>query len=128
MDKPHNPSESFIAYHKDTEQNVQSIRTQVEKSIGKPISQLRKEYAEDRLFYLALRHATTTKKAICVALDIPVEGACRYKRRAEKDGLLVQSIDRYICPCTRHYAHLLTTNPTEFAGLRQSADTQQKLF
>lgn len=129
MAKPvSDPNLFVIGRNKDTQKILQTIRIQVEKGTGKSISQLKQEYPEDKLFLLALQYVTTTKKAICEALDIPLEAACWAKRLLEKSGLLVQSTDEFLCPYTRHFAHLLSTNPGEFARLQKSSDTQQKLF
>lgn len=107
---------------------LQFIVNQVEKGTGLSISELKKQYSEETLFAVALKHVTTTKKAFCTALNIPVEAGCRYKRSLEKDGSLVQSIDEVICPFTKHSAHLISTNPKEFARLLKSKSNQTKLF
>lgn len=107
---------------------LQSIVIQIEKSTGLTITELKNKYSEENLFAFGLKHVTTTKKAFCKALNIPVEAGCRYKRRLEIDGLLVQSIDEVICPFTKHSAHLISTNPKEFERLRKSKSNQTKLF
>jgi hypothetical protein len=112
---------------KDKNSILEHIRKQIEKGTGKTIAELKKEYAEDKLFALALNYVTTTKKALCMALGIPVEGACRYIRRAEKSGALVQSVERYYCPFTKHLAHKITTNPDEFTELQKPRYTQLSL-
>ena len=112
--------------HKDRTFVLQGIQKSIENGAGKPIPVLRQEHTEEHFFYLCLRYVTTTKKALCEAVGIPVEAGCRYKRRYEKDGLLVQSTDEVVCPLTRHGAHLLSTNPDEFEELRRS--NQLKLF
>ena len=104
------------------------IVNQVEKGTGSSVSELKKQHTEEQLFNVALKHVTTTKKALCTALNIPVEAGCRYKRSLEKDGLLVQSIDEVICPFTKHSAHLISTNPKEFAWLQKSKSNQLKMF
>lgn len=113
---------------KDKDFILQFIRTQVENGTGKPLSQLKKENTEDKLFLLGLKFVTTTKKALCKALNIEIDNACRYKRDFEKLGLLVQSVDDHYCPFSRHKAHLLSTNPKEFERLQKSKDTQLKMF
>lgn len=101
----------------------------VEKGTGKNISTLRAELSEDQFFLTCLKYVTTTKKALCSVVGIPVEGACRYKRIAEKHGLLVESADQYICPYTKHPAKLISTNPSEFESLQKSKkDNQLTLF
>jgi hypothetical protein len=81
------------AHGKDRYLTLTYIVKQVENGTGLPLHELKLKYTEDRLFSVALRFVTTTKKALCTALGIPVEGACRYKRNLEKEGRLVQSAD-----------------------------------
>ncbi|MCI0922279.1 hypothetical protein [Sphingobacterium rhinopitheci] len=100
----------------------------MEKALNKSFFQLKKENTEDRLYYLGLRYVTTTNKAICEALTIPVEAGTRYKRSLEKAGLLVQSIDGFNCPYTFHKSHLLSTNPKEFVKFQKSNSNQLNLF
>lgn len=104
------------------------IRTKVEKGTGLTFLELKRQYKEEQLFYISLKHITTTKKALCSAMQIPVEAGCRYKRTLEKCGLLVQSVDEVICPYTKHMAYLITTNPNKFMELRQSKSKQLSLF
>lgn len=104
------------------------IIEQVEKGTGKTLSELKKMYSEDYLFQIGLQYVTTTKKAYCVAMKIPVEAGCRYKRSLEKKGLLAQSSDKFFCPYTNHLAHLISTNRDEFARLLKSKTTQLQLF
>jgi Rad3-related DNA helicase len=99
---------------------INYIKSKVEKGTGLTFQELKKQYKEDELFNVALKHVTTTKKALCTAMEIPVEAGCRYKRKLEKSGLLMQSIDEVICPYTKHLAHLISTNPDEFQKLRQT--------
>lgn len=113
---------------KDNDLALQYIVKQVEKGTGYTLSELKIKYQEERLFFIALSHITTTKKAFCKALNIPIEAACRYKRRLEKHGNLVQSIDEVICPYTKHSAHLISTNPKEFEKLLKSNTNQLNLF
>ena len=114
--------------YKDKYLTIQFIINQVEKGTGLSISELKKQYSEDTLFAIALKHVTTTKKALCTALNIPVEAGCRYKRTLEKRGSLIQSIDEVICPFTKHQAHLISTNPKEFERLLKSNTNQLNLF
>lgn len=100
----------------------------VEKQTGFSLVELKKHYSEEQLFYIALKYITTTKKALCMAFNIPVEAGCRYKRNFEKEGVLVQSIDEVFCPYTKHPAHLLSTNPNEFERLLKSNTNQLKMF
>lgn len=113
---------------KDKKIVLQSIVKQVEKGTGASISELKNKYSEETLFVVALKHVTTTKKTLCKALQINIDNACRYKRRLEIDGLLVQSIDEVICPFTKHLAHLISTNPKEFERLQKYKSNQTNLF
>jgi hypothetical protein len=113
---------------KDRYLTLKYIVKEVEKGTGLSFSELKNYYSEELLFSVALRHVTTTKKALCTALNIPVEAGCRYKRTLEKDGFLVQSIDEVICPFTKHPAHLISTNPNEFRRLLKSNTNQLSLF
>lgn len=107
---------------------LQFIIKEVENGTGLDFSELKKQYSEEQLFSLALKYVTTTKKALCTALNIPVEAGCRYKRTLEKEGNLVQSIDEVMCPFTKHPAHLISTNPKEFQKLQKSNSNQLNLF
>lgn len=107
---------------------LQFIRTQVENGTGKPLSQLIKEYSALRRYKLALWYVTTTNKAVCEAMYVPVEAGTKYKRRLEKAGLLVTSTDEFRCPYTGDLAHLISTNPKEFERLQKSSDSQLKMF
>jgi hypothetical protein len=104
------------------------IIKEVEKGTGLCYSELKNQYLEEHLFYVALKHVTTTKKAICTAFSIPVEAGCRYKRNFEKQGLLVQSDKKFVCPFTKHFARLISTNPAEFERLKKSNTNQLKMF
>lgn len=107
---------------------LQSIKVKIEKETGLRLSQLKKLYSEEKLFSIGLQHVTTTKKTICLALNIPLEAGCRYKRTLENEGKLVQSIDEVVCPFTKHLAHFLSTNPKEFERLRKSKSNQLNFF
>ena len=114
--------------NKDKYLALQFIIKQVENGTGLSFRELKKQYSEEHLFAVALKHVTTTKKALCTALRIPVEAGCRYKRNLEKDGNLVQSTDEVICPLTKHPARLISTNPKEFERLLKSITNQLNLF
>ncbi len=113
---------------KDKQLTLNLIIKKVEKGTKKSISELKNTYSEERLFSVSLKYVTTTKKALCTALNIPIEAGCRYKRTLEKSGLLVQSIDEVICPLTSYPAHLISTNPNEFEKLLKSDTNQLNLF
>jgi hypothetical protein len=102
------------------------LRKTVERGTNKTLSELKEFYSEESLFHEALKHVTTTKKAICKALDIGIDNACWSKRQLEKNGLLVQSTDEVICQYTKRMAHNLTTNPSKFEDIKST--NQLKLF
>lgn len=107
---------------------IRHVRSTIEKRTGLTLKELKKKYPEDKLLRVGLFHFTTTKKVISEALRIPVEACCWYKRQLEKSGNLVESDQPIICPFTKHPAHLLSTNPKEFARLRESTSNQLKMF
>jgi hypothetical protein len=113
---------------KYTENIINFIIKKVETGTGQSLVDLKKQYSEDKLFYLGLKYITTTKKAFCTALQIPVEAGCRYKRKLEKQGCLVQSANEFVCPFTKHPAHIISTNPNEFERLLKSNSKQLNLF
>lgn len=130
MNKPLNPPVNSLhkRQSKDKHLALEFIVKQVEKGTDLSLLELKKQYSEEHLFAIALKHVTTTKKALCTALNIPIEAGCRYKRTLEKEGYLVQSIDEVICPFTKHPAHLISTNPKEFDRLLKSNSNQLNLF
>ena len=129
MNNSLNTSNYFYSkQNEDKKLIIQFIKNQVEKGTGLSLSDLKEIHTEERLFSVALWHVTTTKKALCKALNMPVEAACRYKRKRETEGNLVQSLDTISCPFTKHQAHLLSTNPREFAKLLKSNTNQLNLF
>lgn len=118
MEKNTNSPNSFDGEQgKDRQLLLSRIRKRIETGEGKPFSEIKKKYREEQLFYISLKHVTTTKKALCTAIGIPIEAACRYKRHFENRGLLKQSERDIICPYTKHPARLLSTNPDEFSRL-----------
>ena len=98
------------------------IISEIEKGTGQSISELKRTNTQKRVFYISLKHITTTKKAICKALNLDLDAMCRYKRKLEKQGLLVQSNKDVVCKYTNHYARLLTTNPLKFDELNNLVD------
>jgi hypothetical protein len=123
------PSKSlFNRQFKEKRLMLKYIIKEVEKGTGLSVLELKRNYPEDYIFAIALKHITTTKKALCAALNIPIEGACRYKRSLEKDGHLVQSFEKVYCPYTKHLAHLISTDPKEFEGLLRIDINQLNLF
>ena len=113
-------NDSNNKFNKDKAIILLSIKTKIEKGTGLKLLELKKEYSEEQLFFIALKHITTTKKALCSAINIPIEAACRYKRDLEKRGVLMQSLQDVICPYTRNPARLLSTNPAEFDDLNNT--------
>ena len=107
---------------------LRKIREKIESSSGQSLKTLKENLPEDKFFHFCLQHVTTTKKALCSAVGVPVEGACRYKRNLEKEGFLVESKEEVICPYTRNPAKLISTNPNEFTGLRSIKTNQLDLF
>ena len=101
----------------DTTLIINFIKSKVEQGTGLTFQQIKETHLEEELFYIALKYVTTTKKAICTAMGIPIEAGSRYKRRYEKDGLLKQSNYDVVCPITKHFARLISTNPDEFEDL-----------
>lgn len=114
--------------YKDREILLNFIRFTVENKSGLVIPKLKEMYSEERFFYESLKYVTTTKKALCKALDINIDNACRYKRTLEKQGLLVQSYDRINCPFSGRKSHKLTTNQSLFAEISKTDNAQLKMF
>lgn len=113
---------------KDKNLVLEFIIKEVERGTGLSLPELKNKYSEEKLFAVGLKHITTTKKALCKALDINIDNACRYKRTLENSGSLVQSIDEVFCPFTNRLAHLISTNPNEFERLQKSNTNQLSLF
>jgi hypothetical protein len=130
MNKPLNTPVNSLhkGQSKDNHLALQFIVKQIEKGTELSLAELKRQYSEEHLFAVALKHVTTTKKALCTALNIPIEAGCRYKRTLEKEGNLVQSIDDVICPFTKHPAHEISTNPKEYERLLKSKTNQLNLF
>lgn len=68
-------------------------------------------YNEDVRFLKALSKVTTTKRAICLAFEIRIDNACRYKKTLHEQGVLKQSEKKQFCKHSGHKAHYLSTNP-----------------
>ena len=123
-----NLNQSFVFNQsKDKHLALENIVKTIEKGTGYTLAQLKEMYSEEQLFSIGLKHVTTTKKAICTALIIPVEAGCRYKRTLQKIDLLVESTDNFLCPITGNYAKHISTNTNEFAKLRLCNTNQTKL-
>lgn len=92
----------------------------VEKGTGYSVNDLKSIYSEEKLFLIALKHVSTTKKSLCKALGLGIDNCCRYKRDLEKKGILVESIESVTCYYSGCSAKLLSTNPEKFNKLRKS--------
>ena len=124
--KHHNPNRKF--QNKDREFTTEYIRKEIEKRLVISFSNFLIEYTEINRYYWALYFVSTTNKAACEAVSVPVENGTRYKKTWEAKGKLVSSVDEYTCPYTGHTAHLLSTNPKAFDELRKSDSNQLNLF
>lgn len=102
---------------KDRQILINWMRRQIENTTGYSVNQLKHGRTDLKLYRFGLFLFTTTNKAICKALDIPVEAGTRYKRTLEKEGHLVASRKKRICPYTKHSAHFLSTASNEFSDL-----------
>lgn len=127
MNNSSTPPNNGNNHPQDRNLYIEFIRKEVEKGTGISLAGLKKKYNEAQLFQVGLFHVTVTKKVICLALFIPVEAGCRYKRTIEKEGHLVESVDEVICPFTRNPARLISTNPKEFDRLGKSDNNQLEL-
>ena len=123
-----NSPKSFKQVSKDRQKVVQFIRNLIENATDKPFSQLLVEYSDINRYYLALQYVTTSKKAVCEAMEIPVEAGTWYKADLESSNSLVASKDAFRCPYTGEMVQFLSTNPAEFERLRKTNDTQLKMF
>lgn len=122
----------MLRQSKNSENNRRSlvlkyIRTEIVKNSSKSIEAILK-IPEIQRYHLGLFHITTSNKAICEALNIPIEAGCRYKAELEKNQNLVTSVDDFQCPYTKEYVKFLSTNSIEFERLTKSNTIQIKLF
>lgn len=99
------------------------IRTEIVKKSSKSIEAILK-IPEIQRYHLGLFHITTSNKAICEALNIPIEA----KAELEKNQNLVTSVDDFQYPYTKEYVKFLSTNSIEFERLTKSNTIQIKLF
>lgn len=104
----------------DKQMHLYWIIKKVEKGTGLSIQELRIIHSEKSLFYESLKYVSTTNRSLCMALDLTIANCCRYKGEFEKAGLLVQSVDKYVCRNSGDMAHLLTTNSNKFDDLLKS--------
>ena len=96
------------------------IERKVVLGTGHTIQELKVLYSEESLFFVALKHVTTTKKSLCKALGLNIDNCCRYKRDLEKKGLLIESADSYTCNYSFRQAKILSTNQAKFDKLLMS--------
>ncbi|WP_026994795.1 hypothetical protein [Flectobacillus major] len=100
---------------------IRRITNAIENSWGVSLFEFKKDRTRMQLYDHALKCVTTTNKALCTALEIPVESACRFKRMLEDEGKLTASDYAVKCPITGSFAHLISTNTLEFSRLRASS-------
>jgi hypothetical protein len=115
------------SHYKDTELLLKEIRKAIENGTSCTIAELKEKHSNEKLFLISLKYVTTTKKAICTALDIQIEGACRTKRKLEQKELLVQSTDKERCPITNYLAQIISTNKSLLDYLMKNNTNQLKL-
>jgi hypothetical protein len=123
---------ALLRQNKDNENNrrnlvLKHIRIEIVKASGKSFETILK-IPEIQRYSLGLYHVTTSNKAICEALSIPTEAGCRYKAELEENGNLVTSFEKFQCPFTKEYVHILSTDPLEFEKLTKSNTNQLKMF
>lgn len=130
METRNSPLDTYwnLVQCKDRESVSKLIIHYLEAGTGKSITELKKEKIEDDLFFIALKHVTTTKKSLIKALNLNIDNCCRHKRKLEKKDLLVESGINYRCPYTGRLAKLLTTNKEFFSELDGSSSNQLSLF
>ncbi|WP_379862281.1 hypothetical protein [Mariniflexile ostreae] len=102
---------------KDKQILLNHIVQTIEQKTGLSLLQLKRKHPQHDLYKIGLFYFTTTNKTICEALKIPVEAGTRRKRKLEKDGRLMSSIKKGICPFTGHKARFLSTNPDQYNKL-----------
>lgn len=96
---------------------VADMRKKIAKGLGVSIGQYKKNHSEEQLFHEALKHVTTSKKAVCYALKIiGIDNACRIKRRQEIKGVL-WVVKKAKCPITNKLVDFLSTDPTQAPNL-----------
>ena len=98
-------------------QHLNWVRRKVIFGTGYTIPELKQKYSEAKLFFIALNYVSTTKKSLCEALYLNVDNCCRRKRELEIKGLLVESVENYVCRFSSYEAKILSTNPNKFEDL-----------
>ena len=98
---------------KDRNTFIKFYQKEVLKHYNLPFTKFVKLSQEARL-ELALKAAPTTAKVVSKAFKIPIESLTRRKRKLELAGKLQTSRKQAVCPFTKHFAFLLTTNEALF--------------
>ena len=104
----------------DKQMHLNWIVRKVEKGTGLTKRELKGIYSEKALFYEALKHVSTTNRSLCKALNLSRPNCCRHKKELESKGLLIQSVDKYVCRNSYDLAHLISTNQNKFDELLKS--------
>ena len=104
----------------DKQMHLKWIVRKVEKRTGLTKQELKSIYSEKALFFEALKHVSTTNRSLCKALNLSRPNCCRHKKELESRGLLIQSVDKYVCRNSYDLAHLISTNQNKFDELLKS--------
>jgi len=104
----------------DKQMHLKWIVRKVEKGTGLTIQELKSIHSEKSLFYEALKYVSTTSRGLCKALNLSRPNCCRHKKDLESRGLLIQSVDKYVCRNSNDLAFLLSTNSNKFDELLKS--------
>jgi hypothetical protein len=104
----------------DKQMHLKWIVRKVEKGTGLTIQELKSIHSEKSLFYEALKYVSTTSRGLCNALNLSRPNCCRHKKDLESRGLLIQSVDKYVCRNSYDLAHVLSTNQNKFDELLKS--------
>ena len=104
----------------DKQMHLKWIVKKVEKGTGLTIQELKSIHSEKSLFYEALKYVSTTSRGLCNALNLSRPNCCRHKKDLESRGLLIQSVDKYVCRNSNDLAFLLSTNSNKFDELLKS--------
>lgn len=99
--------------HSSKQIYINFYRKEVLNHYNLSFTQFVKKPQEQRLF-LALKVLPTTAKVVSKAFKMPIESLCRRKRNLEIAGRLQISRKQAVCPFTKHFAHLLTTDTDLF--------------
>lgn len=118
-DNFHNPKSLLNNSIKAKDKKIQLnyIVKTIEQKTGLTLRELKRSKTQKQLYKIGLFYFTTTNKVICEALKIPVEAGTRRKRDLQREGRLIASIKKRICPFTQHPAKFLSTNPINYNDL-----------